>query len=78
MIDTIKTVGVVGLGLMGFDMAFLYASKGYSTLVFDASDAAMKHVAVRRDQTIERLKKRNRISDTEAERVKRGLDEASG
>ena len=78
MIDAIKTVGVLGLGVMGFDIAFLYAQKGYRTLVFDASEAAMRNVAARRDQTIERLKKRSRISDSEVESVKNGLIAASG
>jgi len=58
---------------MGFDIAFLYAQRGYRTLVFDASEAAMKNLASRRDQTIERLKKRNRISDAEADSVKNRL-----
>ena len=73
MIDAIKTVGVLGLGVMGFDIAFLYGQKGYRTLVFDASVAAMEKVASRRDQTIERLQKRKRISSAEAESVRKGL-----
>jgi 3-hydroxyacyl-CoA dehydrogenase len=28
MIDAIKNVGVLGLGVMGLDIAFLYAQKG--------------------------------------------------
>jgi len=35
MIDTSRTVGVLGLGVMGFDIAFLYAQKGYPMLVYD-------------------------------------------
>ena len=73
MIDTIKTVGVLGLGVMGFDIAFLYAQKGYRTLVYDASEAAMQNLVSRRDQTIGRLKKRHRISDTDAEIIRNGL-----
>src|ERR671921_488876 len=73
MIDTIKTVGVLGLGVMGFDIAFLYAQKGHRTLVYDVSKAAMQNLMLRRDQTIERLKKRDRISDIEIESVKNGL-----
>jgi 3-hydroxyacyl-CoA dehydrogenase len=41
MSHPIKATGVVGLGVMGFDIAFLYAAKGYETLVYDASAAAM-------------------------------------
>ena len=78
MIDAIKTVGVLGLGVMGFDIAFLYAMKGYRTLVYDASETAMKNVAIRSDQTIERLKRRNRISDAEAENVRNGIVAAPG
>ena len=63
MIDAFKSVGVLGLGVMGFDIAFLYAQKGYRTLVYDAASAAMKNFTARREQTIERLKRRNRISD---------------
>jgi 3-hydroxyacyl-CoA dehydrogenase len=73
MIETIRTVGVLGLGVMGFDIAFLYAQKGYGTLVYDASEAAMQNLVPRRDQTIERLKKRNKISEIEVENVRKGL-----
>jgi 3-hydroxybutyryl-CoA dehydrogenase len=76
MMDAIKTVGVLGLGVMGFDIAFLYAQKGYRTLVFDAPQAAMDKVAARRDQTIERLQRRNRISGAEADRLRHGLTAA--
>ena len=54
MIDAIKIVGVLGLGAMGFDVAFLCAQKGYWTLVSDASEAAMKNIVTRRDHTIDR------------------------
>ncbi|MDH3443519.1 MAG: 3-hydroxyacyl-CoA dehydrogenase family protein [Deltaproteobacteria bacterium] len=65
MSGEIKKVGVVGLGLMGFDIAFLYAMKGLQTQVYDASETAMESLRSRRDQTIERLKRRNRISECE-------------
>ena len=73
MIDAIKTVGVLGLGVMGLDIAFLYAQKGYRTLVYDASEAAMQHLLPRRDQTMERLTRRNRISEIEIESLKKNL-----
>jgi 3-hydroxybutyryl-CoA dehydrogenase len=73
-----KKVGIVGLGVMGFDIAFLYAMRGYPTLVFDASKAAMDSLTGRREQTIERLKRRNRISDGEIENVRGGLIPAAG
>lgn len=71
--DAVKTAGVLGLGVMGFDIAFLYAQKGYRTLVYDAAEAARKNFPARRDQTIERLKKRNRISDAEIANVTNGV-----
>jgi 3-hydroxyacyl-CoA dehydrogenase len=58
---------------MGFDIAFLYAMRGCQTLVFDAAKAAMDSLTGRREQTIERLKRRNRISDREIENVRNGL-----
>lgn len=73
MIEAIRTVGVLGLGVMGFDIAFLFAQKGYRTLVYDASEGAMKNLVLRRDHTIERLTKRNRISEIEIERVQKGI-----
>jgi 3-hydroxybutyryl-CoA dehydrogenase len=73
MIDAIKNVGVVGLGVMGFDIAFLYAMKGYRTLAYDASKPAMEALSNRRENVIERLRRRNRISDTEVENVRKGL-----
>ena len=70
MTDSIKSAGVIGLGVMGFDIAFLYSQKGYRALVYDAAEAAMKNLAARRDQTIERLQRRNRISEAEAANVR--------
>ena len=65
MINPIRTTGVVGLGVMGFDIAFLYAMKGLRTLVFDAAKPALDALIERREQTIERLQKRNRIAASE-------------
>jgi 3-hydroxybutyryl-CoA dehydrogenase len=71
MSSAIKNAGVVGLGVMGFDIAFLYAMKGFHTMVHDAAPAAMDAVENRREQTIERLRKRNRINDIEMDNVRR-------
>jgi 3-hydroxybutyryl-CoA dehydrogenase len=71
MTDQIRTAGVVGLGVMGFDIAFLYAAKGHETLVYDAANAAMDSLQHRREQTVERLKKRNRITNGEIENLGR-------
>jgi len=73
MADKIDRVGVVGLGVMGFDIAFLYAIKGYRTLAYDASTAVAKSFASRVDGTIDRLKRRNRISQDEVENARKGL-----
>jgi 3-hydroxybutyryl-CoA dehydrogenase len=78
MSDGIKDTGVVGLGVMGFDIAFLYAMKGYRTLVYDASKAVMESLAARTEQTIERLKRRNRISAAEIENARQRLVRAAG
>jgi 3-hydroxybutyryl-CoA dehydrogenase len=69
----IKKLGVVGLGVMGFDIAFLYAMKGFYTVTYDTSRRVMESLKDRRDDTIERLKRRNRISETETENVRRLL-----
>src|SRR5262244_2896816 len=73
MIQKISKVGVIGLGVMGFDIAFLYAMRGCQTFVYDAAKAAMDFLPRRTDQTIERLKRRNRISDGEIESIRNGL-----
>ena len=78
MNEQIKTVGVIGLGVMGFDIAFLYASKGLRTLAYDAATSAMDSLTERREQTIERLKKRNRITDDEINRLRALLIPADG
>jgi len=78
MIDGIDKAGVVGLGVMGFDIAFLYAMRGCQTFVYDASKAAMDSLTGRSEQTIERLKRRNRISDGEIENIRNGLVAAAG
>jgi 3-hydroxybutyryl-CoA dehydrogenase len=69
----IKTVGVVGLGVMGFDIAFLYAMKGYRTLAYDASRAMAASIGPRLDNTIERLKRRNRIAENDAQNLRTRL-----
>ena len=71
-------MGVVGLGVMGFDITFLYAMRGCQTFVFDAAKAAMDSLIGRREQTIERLKRRNRISDGAIENVRNRLVAATG
>jgi 3-hydroxyacyl-CoA dehydrogenase len=76
MVEGIKEVGVVGLGVMGFDIAFLYAMRGYRTVGYDASNTVMESLADRREKTIERLKRRGRISDSEAENVRSGFEAA--
>jgi 3-hydroxybutyryl-CoA dehydrogenase len=76
MNSDIKEVGVVGLGVMGFDIAFLYALKGYPTFVYDASSPVMESLNRRVEQTIERLKRRNRISESEAANVRQRFVQA--
>ena len=73
MTDGVRDVGVIGLGVMGFDIAFLYATRGYRTLAYDASSAVMESLADRRENTIERLRRRGRISDGEVKNVRQGL-----
>lgn len=70
MSEEIKRVGVIGLGVMGFDIAFLYAMKGFRTLVYDAAKPAMDRLTDRREQTIDRLMKRNRISSGEIDNLR--------
>src|SRR4029450_1403514 len=78
MIQGIEKVGVVGLGVMGFDIAFLYAMRGCRTFAYDAAKVAMDSLPGRSEQTIERLKRRKRISDDEIENVRNGLIGAVG
>lgn len=77
MAKTIKNVGVIGLGVMGFDIAFLYALKGYPTTAYDASATVMQSFSGRVEKTIESLKKRGRISEAQVENVRKGLKIAS-
>jgi 3-hydroxyacyl-CoA dehydrogenase len=77
MAETIETVGVVGLGVMGFDIAFLYAMKGHRTIVYDAAKPAMDSLAARSERAIERLRRRDRIGKDEVENVKSGLRPAA-
>ncbi len=69
MNEPIKTVGVVGLGVMGFDIALLYAMKGLRTLVYDTAASTMQSIIDRRTQTIDRLRKRNRITPEEIDNL---------
>jgi len=70
MNETIENVGVIGLGVMGFDIAFLYAMNGFRTLVYDAAQSAIDSLDQRREQTIDRLQKRNRISLSQIEHLR--------
>lgn len=78
MAGEIKRVGVVGLGVMGFDIAFLYAMKGYRTFVYDASSAIAASFAARIGNSIDRLKRRSRISESEGEKLRDGLTLSAG
>ena len=64
MIDEMDKVGVVGLGVMGFDIAFLYAMRGCQTFVYDAAKAAMDSLTGRTSRP-SNGSRRNRISDGE-------------
>ena len=44
MDQEIKSIGVFGPDVMGFDIAFLYAMKGLPTLLFDAAKPMMESV----------------------------------
>jgi 3-hydroxybutyryl-CoA dehydrogenase len=77
MAERIRNTGVVGVGVMGFDIAFLYALKGYPTLVYDASGAVLQSSAVRVEKAIENLEKRGRISEAEVVNVRKGLKVAT-
>lgn len=78
MSTDMKDVGVVGAGVMGFDIAFLYALSGYSTFIYDASNTVMESLNRRVEQTIERLKRRNRISESEVTNVRQRFVKAAG
>ena len=73
MTEEITNAGVVGLGVMGFDIAFLYSMKGYRTLAYDTAKNVMEALPKRREQTIDRLRKRNRISEIEVQHVREHL-----
>jgi 3-hydroxybutyryl-CoA dehydrogenase len=73
MAEAIRTVGVVGLGVMGFDIAFLYAMKGYRTAVYDMSKPTMDSLPARTERTINRLLSRKRISESEITNVRSGM-----
>ena len=77
MEERITKVGVLGLGVMGFDIAFLYAMKGYWTLAYDVARNVREAVFHRREQTIDRLKKRTRISEIEVQHVRQYLASAA-
>jgi 3-hydroxybutyryl-CoA dehydrogenase len=70
MNEQIKTVGVIGLGVMGFDIAFIYAMKGLRTLAYDAAPSVMDSLTDRREQTIDRLQMRKRITDGEIDNLR--------
>jgi 3-hydroxyacyl-CoA dehydrogenase len=76
MAPGIGRVGVVGLGVMGFEIAFLYAAKGYRTLAYDAAGEAVRALPERRERTIERLRARGRIVEGEIENARRLLEAA--
>ncbi len=77
MTENLRNVGVIGLGVMGFDIAFLYALKGYETIAYDASNAVAQSFTARMEKTVENLRQRKRISEAEAENIPKRLKVAS-
>lgn len=65
MSETIQNVGLVGLGVVSFDIVCLYALKGCRTFVYDAAQAAMESLTDGCEQSIDRLQKQNRIFESE-------------
>jgi len=57
MKDGIKQVGVIGLGNMGFHIAFLYAMKGFRTTAYDAAPPLQDFDRTGAAAVLEELKK---------------------
>lgn len=61
----INKIGVVGAGQMGAGIAQVAATAGYTCIVYDNSEEALKHSAILIDESLAKLQKKSIISDKE-------------
>jgi 3-hydroxybutyryl-CoA dehydrogenase len=69
----IKTVGVVGCGLMGSGIAEVCARSGYDTVVREVDDAVLARGLERLDQSMQGAVRRGRMTDDEREAARSRL-----
>jgi 3-hydroxybutyryl-CoA dehydrogenase len=68
-----KTIGVVGAGMMGSEIALVFALAGYSTILSDQNRAAAEGAIERLQRVIDRGVERNFWSPEAAEAARRNL-----
>ncbi|HEU4364179.1 MAG TPA: 3-hydroxybutyryl-CoA dehydrogenase [Candidatus Krumholzibacteria bacterium] len=73
-----KKVGVVGCGLMGSGIAQISALAGYVTTVVEINDEILKKGMAMIDQSMEKGKKRGKISEEQFAAAKKSLSSATG
>jgi len=65
-IDQIKTIGVVGAGLMGHGIALVFAQAGYKVLLNDVSKAVLDNALLSIEDDLKKLTQYGLLSESEA------------
>lgn len=73
MTDNIKTVGVIGAGVMGAGIAQVFAASGFKVLLFDQSPDRIGAALSGVGQRLDRLVEKNKLNPEEAGRAKARL-----
>jgi 3-hydroxybutyryl-CoA dehydrogenase len=68
-LEKISTIGVVGCGLMGSEIAQLIAQAGYTTLIYDAREEAMTQAHDRIRQNLSRELERKLLGQTDVDMI---------
>jgi 3-hydroxybutyryl-CoA dehydrogenase len=69
MVDEIRTVGVLGCGLMGSGIAEVCARSGYDTIVLEADEGVLQSGLKKIQSSLGRAVERKRLAPEEAQRI---------
>jgi 3-hydroxybutyryl-CoA dehydrogenase len=69
MVDEIRTVGVLGCGLMGSGIAEVCARSGYETIVLEADEGVLQSGLKKIQSSLGRAVERKRLAPEEAQRI---------
>lgn len=72
-IDRIKTIAIVGAGTMGRDIAYVAASAGYETIVFDPNKEVLNDVLAHIDRVASRSVAKGAMTEEQKETLRKNM-----